>query len=530
MDNVLLKLINLSLIASLLVLAVFALRLIFRKAPKRVVCLLWALVAIRLAVPVSLESALSLIPSAEPLPANILLSEQPRINSGITVIDQAVNPILSDSFAPEPGASVNPLQVLNAVLTYVWAAGAAAMLGYAAVSSLLLKRKLRTAVPCQSGIKQSEAVPSPFVLGILRPVIYLPFGIDSGDLPLVIAHERAHIERKDHLWKPLGFLLLSVYWFNPLLWAAYIFLCRDIEAACDEKVIREMDKASLRAYSEALLHCSVKRRGIAACPIAFGEVAVKERVKNVMNYKKPAFWIILAAAFACAAAAVCFLTAPKTEYRNPREQFCIFDGGETPAEIELSAEDKQYITELLNQGDWQEGKVPSYGVDNQYRFLFQKQTVNYYSVWGAFIDQKQNKSLNLSEEEKHAMNLILGLSVPLAAGEVHSPDPKTISLSVTEDKLDTDWPHLTVCWENHGTEAFQFGGEYSVYEYRNGRYRPLLPLYHILIPAALRRVEPGGTMLATYDLKMFRFERGGSYRLYLNSAEQSDYWIDLACK
>ncbi len=526
MDNVLLKLINLSLVAGLLVLVVFALRLIFRKAPKRVVCLLWALVAIRLAIPVSLESALSLIPSAEPLPANILLSEQPRINSGITVIDQAVNPILSDSFAPEPGASVNPLQVLNAVLTYVWAAGAAAMLGYAAVSSLLLKRKLRTAVPCQSGIKQSEAVPSPFVLGILRPVIYLPFGIDSRDLPLVIAHERAHIERKDHLWKPLGFLLLSVYWFNPLLWAAYIFLCRDIEAACDEKVIREMDKASLRAYSEALLHCSVKRRGIAACPIAFGEVAVKERVKNVMNYKKPAFWIILAAAFACAAAAVCFLTAPKTEYRNPREQFCIFDGGETPAEIELSAEDKQYITELLNQGDWQEGKVPSYGVDNQYRFLFQKQTVNYYSVWGAFIDQKQNKSLHISEDERQAMNRILGLAVPLAAGAVHVPDLKTVSLKVTDDKLNTDKPHLTVCWENHGTEVFTPDCCFGVYVYLNGSYEPLRPIYETINPAIPMRINPGESLNMSYFLR-YRFEKGNTYRLYLNSWEPSDYWIDL---
>ena len=317
METLFLKLANLSITASWLVLAVLLIRLVFRKAPKWVFCFLWGLVALRLICPISIESALSLIPSAEPLPQDILYTAAPKIQSGVEVIDDFVNPILTDSMSPALGDSANPTQIWSFILSRIWAAGVVVMLFYAVISYLLLKRRVATATLFSENIRQSESVASPFVLGFFRPVIYLPYNIADTDINYVIAHEKAHICRKDHWWKPVGFILLAVYWFNPLLWAAYVLLCRDIEAACDEKVIREMEKEDRRAYSTALLHCSVRHRGITACPLAFGETGVKSRIKDVMNYKKPAFWIFVLAAAVCVAVAVCFLTDPVTDVRNP---------------------------------------------------------------------------------------------------------------------------------------------------------------------------------------------------------------------
>lgn len=311
MEALFLKLVNLSLTAGWLVLAVVVLRLIFRKAPRWIFCALWGLVALRLICPVSVESVLSLIPSAEPLPQDIIYTAEPYIDSGIEVVDRVVNPVLMDSLgAAETLTSVNPTQVWSFILSRIWVVGTVIILAYALVSFLLLKHRVSTATLLKKGVKQSERVVSPFVLGIFRPVVYLPYGVSDDDLEHVLAHEQAHIRRRDHWWKPVGFLLLSVYWFNPLMWVAYVLLCRDIEAACDEKVIKGMEKDVRRAYSTALLNCSVHRRSIAACPLAFGETGVKSRIKNVMNYKKPAVWIILLAVVAAIIAAVCLLTDP----------------------------------------------------------------------------------------------------------------------------------------------------------------------------------------------------------------------------
>ena len=313
MCNIFLKILNMSIAASYLILAVLLARLILRKAPKWIRILLWGIVAFRLICPVSFESIFSLIPSAETVSPEIMTDPMPQIHTGIPAINYAVNPVISQSFAPTPAASANPLQIWTAVAAAVWLAGMAGMLCYMAVSYFLVHRKVRTAVKYKDNIFQSENVDSPFVLGLFRPKIYLPFAMGEEDLSYVVAHEQAHIHRKDHWWKPLGFLLLTVYWFNPLMWLGYILLCRDIEFACDEKVIAGMDNGAKADYSQALVACSVHRRRIAACPLAFGEVGVKERVKSVMNYRKPAFWIILIALISCIVLAVCFLTDPKTD-------------------------------------------------------------------------------------------------------------------------------------------------------------------------------------------------------------------------
>ena len=316
MSQIFLGIINMSISASYIVLAVLLLRLFLKKAPKWITVVLWGIVAVRLVCPFSIESVLSLIPSAEPVSPNIMTEQTPTINTGIPFINNTINPIIGESFTPTPGDSVNPLQIWIPVLTAVWIVGIAALLIYAIVSYAKVKRKIGTAVLLRDNVYQSENVVSPFVLGIIKPKIYLPFNMNDKDREHVVAHETAHIRRKDYLWKPLGFLLLMLHWFNPLMWLGYVLLCRDIELACDEKVIKSLDRDARADYSQALLTCSVNRRMIAACPIAFGEVGVKERVKSVLSYRKPAFWIIVAAVIACVAVAVCFLTNPPAKEVN----------------------------------------------------------------------------------------------------------------------------------------------------------------------------------------------------------------------
>ena len=313
MNELFLKIINMSISASWLVLAVLILRFVLKKAPKWINVLLWGIVAIRLICPFSFESTLSLIPSAETIPLNIGMDTTPTINSGISAINNAVNPIISQSNTPMAGASINPLQITIGIYEYIWIFGMIALALYTAISYWRLRRKVDTAVRYKDNIFQSENVSFPFVLGIIKPRIYLPFKMNGQYLEHVVAHEQAHVCRKDHWWKPLGFLLLMIHWFNPLMWLAYVLLCRDIELACDEKVIKELGNEQRGDYTQALVACSVNRRMIAACPLAFGEVSVKERVKSVMNYKKPAFWVIIISVIVCVGVAVCFLTNPKQD-------------------------------------------------------------------------------------------------------------------------------------------------------------------------------------------------------------------------
>jgi len=305
-----LKIINMSISAGWLVLAVLLLRQMLKKAPKWINVLLWGFVAVRLICPFSIKSALSLIPSAETISPDIMMDSAPQIQTGVGVLNNVVNPIITQTFAPDPGTSMNPLQFWVPLAAVAWIVGIATMLIYTAVSYTRLRRKVATAVLLRDNIYQSENVDSPFVLGVIKPKIYLPFQMESQNLEHVIAHEQAHIHRKDHWWKPIGFVLLALHWFNPFVWLGYILLCRDIELACDEKVIGEMDSETKADYSQALVACSVNRVSIAACPLAFGEVGIKARVKSVLHYKKPTLWIMIAAIVVCIAVAVCFLTNP----------------------------------------------------------------------------------------------------------------------------------------------------------------------------------------------------------------------------
>ncbi len=347
MNTFLITLLNMSLTASYTVLAVLLARFLLKKAPKWVICALWSLVALRLVCPFTIESVLSIIPKADPIPTNIVYDTIPAIDSGIPIVNNVVNPFISHTFAPNFGDSVNPLQVVLFIGGILWILGMACILFYATVGYLRLSRSLYERIPLQDNIYLCDAIDIPFILGMIKPKIFLPSYLDQSTMDCVIAHERAHIKRKDHLWKPLGFLLLTVYWFNPLLWVAYKLFCKDMEMACDQKVIGTMSTEEIKTYSSALLSCGTVHRTLGVTPLAFGETGVKNRIKSVLNYKKPAFWMVLTALVVSIAVGVCFLTDPipqeHAEPSQPVDQETLSPPGTDGTEVDFSVDETSPI-------------------------------------------------------------------------------------------------------------------------------------------------------------------------------------------
>lgn len=310
MNELFLKILNMSISAGWLVLVVLVLRLILRRAPGWLRVLLWLLVAVRLICPVTIESTWSLIPSAQTFPEQAISGPGFDVQTGIEPVDEQINGYLGERYLEGGTVSTgNGARVLT-VLSVLWLTGIICMAGSAIYRSWRLKHRVETAVRYRDNIYQSENVGTPFVYGMFRPRIYLPFRIPEQELNYILAHEQAHIRRKDHWWKLLGYFLLTIYWFHPLLWVAYRCLCRDIELACDQKVIRGLGKEQRADYTQVLVNCSTDRHPIAAGPLAFGETGVRERVRAVMNYRKPAVWLVSVSILLCLCAAVCFLTNP----------------------------------------------------------------------------------------------------------------------------------------------------------------------------------------------------------------------------
>lgn len=327
MENVFLQILNNAITVSVLILVIMLVRILGRKMPKWITCLLWILVAAKLILPFPIESKFSLLPTGNPIPTHIAMENNswsyaqagnPGNENKTNVANSRdtayrsgtlANLASGDSAYGRPKGA-NPLQIFIRVGTGVWIAGSIMMILYAAAAYVKVKRKVRISVKTGKNIYECDDIEDPFILGIIRPRIYLSSGMPEETKNYVLRHERAHLDRKDYLWKPLGFLILSVYWFQPLCWAAYILMSRDIEYACDEKAIRG-EKESVRAdYCRALLICSMPKKMIAACPVAFGENGVKGRVKNMMNYKKPTFWISGISVVIVLLVAVCFATSP----------------------------------------------------------------------------------------------------------------------------------------------------------------------------------------------------------------------------
>ena len=312
MTELFVTVLNMSITAGWLVPMVFLLRLVMKRAPKWIRGLLWAMVAVRLVCPFGIKSIFSLLPSTHTIETGILLDRTPAVNSGIPAINDGINGMLEQYFTPAIGDSVNPLQVWLWVLAGVWVTGMAVMVIYTAVSYWRLRYRLRDAVQVEGNVYECGAIDAAFVMGIRNPKIYLPVGMDTENACHVIAHEKAHIHRKDHWWKLLGLVLLTVHWFNPVLWWGYRLFCRDIELACDEYVIRNRSLQERADYSQALLACSRGQGNITPCPLAFGEVGVKSRVESVLNYKQPSTLMADIATVLCVLAVLCFLTDPLT--------------------------------------------------------------------------------------------------------------------------------------------------------------------------------------------------------------------------
>ena len=325
LDSLFLGLLNRALSATWIILAVLLFRaLLKRRIPRRVMLFGWLLAALRLVCPFTVESVISLLPSARPIPVDIPYDNTPALNLGVPFVERPVNDLIATHLTPIPGDSVNPLQVVILVASLVWLTGVAALLIYTAVSYMLLRRRVRTAVkmPAESSLPRratlwlSESVESPFILGLISPRIYLPYGMDHETVSHVLAHETAHLRRFDHVTKLFAFLVCAVYWFHPLVWVSYWLFCRDMEAACDERVVRDMTDSDRRAYARALLACESGHRPRPFCPPAFGETDVKSRIKGVLSYKKPLLWIMIASILALAVLGVFLLTDPVEEYEN----------------------------------------------------------------------------------------------------------------------------------------------------------------------------------------------------------------------
>lgn len=316
MEDVFIKVLNMSINASWLILVVLIFRLLFNKAPKRIRLILWGVVAFRLISPFSFKSIFSLIPSSVVVPQGIAMAETPYINSGIGAVNDIVNPFLAENFSANIGDSVNPMQIVLLILAVIWIVGVLSMLIYTMVSVWIIHRKIRESIIYKENIYFCEKISTPFIFGLIKPKIYLPVHIDDEDKSCVIAHEKQHIKNRDYLWKPLGFLVLSIHWFNPIVWLSYGLFCKDMELSCDESVIAHIGKENKKAYANALINCSAQRNTITVCPVAFGEVSIKSRIKTVMKYKKPAFWLVLLALLTTFFAVVCFAGNPIYDGEN----------------------------------------------------------------------------------------------------------------------------------------------------------------------------------------------------------------------
>ena len=539
MEKIFVSLLNMSITAGWIVIALVLLRPLIKKLPKWVGCTLWTLVGVRLVLPFSFESVLSLIPSVETIPPDIAMQRNPAVHTGISLLNYAVNPVISQSFAPKTDTltSINPLQVVELVMANVWILGIVAMLLYAIISFVLLKRKLRTATKLENRVFESETVQTPFILG---RTIYLPYNLTEEEREYCLLHERAHLKRGDHLIKPFAFVLLSVYWFNPLMWVAFVLLCRDIELACDEKVVKELGDTERREYSLALVKNSVERKRIAACPLAFGEVGVKERVKKVMNYKKPAFWVVVAAIALSIVLTVCLLTNPtgmKITYIEGNERMLddvysvniIVDGDNdkryankaeeiVKALKELRVEEHPVSQSRSEDRDSTNRLVIGYRDSNPTMLCFNADCTE---VW---IDDgvKPSYSYEVKNSEKiqrfFKFNYIDGILRVLSS----SSEYRGLTVSIVGYNFGEN-PYIKVEWKNNSNEEHAIGYGFDLL-YSNGmgnsfscakKDEPVIDIA-LLIPAH-------DSTVMTYDLENFEVSKSGYYTLQL----EKNIWIDF---
>lgn len=358
MDALFLTLLNMCITASYLIIAVIILRLFLRKAPHSVHCVLWSMVAFRLIFPFSFRSDFSLIPSAETIPSDIGMAGRPEIFSGISALNGTVNSAISEYYPVDMGQSINPVQVWIAIAKIIWLCGIAVIFIYTAISYYRLHKKVSASIALGDNILICDDISTPFILGLFHPRIYLPSNLDETQMTCVTAHEKAHIEHFDHWWKVMAFALLTLYWFNPLIWIAYILFCRDLELACDERALKNMGFSQKKSYAETLLACSVSHRKITPCPLAFGEIDIKNRIKSALSYKKPGTKMIVSAVILCLICAGFFLTNPRLTPELDRAvsdavlqtEFKSLEKGEYPFESHIIFATRKKASEITVYG------------------------------------------------------------------------------------------------------------------------------------------------------------------------------------
>ncbi len=533
---------NMSITAGWIVLALLLLRPLVKKLPKWVGCTLWALVGIRLVLPFSFESMLSLIPSVETIPPDIAMQRNPQVHTGIEMLNHAVNPVITQSFAPKADTltSINPLQIVEFIMARLWILGMVAMLLYALFSFVSLKTKLRTATKLEKGIFESEFVESPF---ILSNNVYLPYNMTAEEREYCLLHERAHLKRGDHLIKPLAFVLLSVYWFNPLVWVAFVLLCRDIELACDEKVIKQLGDTERKEYSLTLVKNSISRKRIAACPLAFGEVGVKERVKKVMNYKKPAFWVLVVAIALSVVLTVCLLTNPvgmKITYIEDHRKILddvysvnIIVDNETDSRFGTNAEEVVKALKTLRVEKYPVSQSRSEDRDNANRLVLRYGggsnpimlcfNADCSEVW---VDDgvKPSYSYKVKNPDKiegfFKINYVDGVLRVLSSNS----DVEGISISIKGYSFG-DRPYLEIEWKNDTDKEFVMG-EYFGLLYSNGMGNSFSCAKGEIVFHDIAYIIPAhDSTVMTYGLSRFDVSKSGYYTFKANYG--GNLWIDF---
>lgn len=440
--------------------------------------MLWALVGIRLICPFSLESVLSLIPSAQTIPDTVLSEPSFSVQTGFEGVDTRVNAELASRYYEGVTVPTNTGLHAATLLTAIWIVGIFALAIYAAVSFIRLRRQTAESIKYAENIYLCDCIPSPFILGIVKPRIFLPSSINEADIPYVLAHEKAHLKRRDHLWKPIGFVLLSIYWFNPLIWVAYILLCRDIELACDEKVIKSMGTECKKPYADALINCSVSQRRISACPVAFGETDVKSRIQSVLKYKKPAFWVILVAVLTCVAVAVCFLTVPKgiqlieldAINSEPQSVTVVMEG----EAYEIPRRSIPFVRNFFNQVSV--GRTPithrrdgERDKTNTVIFHFDSGDICYYfngdctELW---VDDTIKPSLTHRVKDPQAVRQFF----ENRENDFLPAELEGLSLQATDADFSSDPPYLEIEWINTTKQDLVFGESYCIYRENNGTW------------------------------------------------------------
>lgn len=570
MDAVMIKLLNMSITAVWLILAVIILRAVLKKAPKFINLILWALVGFRLICPFSFESVLSLIPSAETIPSNIQVSSSPAIDSGINAVNEIVNPVISVVAETPYTIGFSPIDMVLKIAFAGWLSGIGVMLIYSAISYFRLHRTVRASIRYNDDIYLCDNIKSPFILGMFRPKIYLPSDITAQQINSVIAHEKAHIKRLDHIWKPLGFAVLSVHWFNPFVWIAYNLLCRDIEYACDEKVIKTMETEDKKTYSEALLSLSIPKRSLSACPLAFGEVGVKSRIKSVLSYKKPALWIIIVSVVALVAVAIGFMTNPANSQINgkvyaPKKFYHDEVIGADRANKEENGRRYHISEDFVLSMYYDDGL--NYQINHQGKLIKQEQHdsdiiplildklptyYNHDKIKEVYIAENSNDltepkdlyvllkytngNLILSylpsgSGDYYAMK-VLELKALLAQTQLHSQsfitgtkgstDCDGVTVKIAEAVYFAENPYIKVQWENNTGDNLLYGEMFKIYRHENGNKTPVDITIDNLAWPSIGYISTEKTGEKIFSIKYFDISTPGIYTLEFEFNLESD--------